>query len=162
MKILVSASFAVAMMSGAWSSMAIASGSHSGGHYDFGEPGTADQVTQTVSIKMVDANGELAFVHEPLKIKRGDVVRFVLTNDGELPHEFSVGDAPSQRAHALMMQKMPEMKHENDATVVTVEPNETKELIWNFNKPIKGAIEFACHVPGHYEAGMVSRVQLSK
>jgi len=137
-------------------------GNHGGGHYDFGEPGKPENVTQTVQVEAVDANGEMKFIHAPLNIKKGDVVKFVITNKGAIEHEFSVGDSPSQRAHALMMEKMPEMKHENDATAVTLEPGQSKELIWAFTKPIKGQIELACQKPGHYQAGMVSKVQLSK
>jgi len=137
-----------------------ATGTHEG--YDFGEPGKAEAVTQTVTVDIVDADGDMKFVHAPLKIKKGDVVKFVVTNKGAMAHEFSVGDSPSQRAHALMMEKMPDMKHEKDATTVSLEPGETKELIWAFTKPVKGQIELACQMPGHYQAGMVTKVQMAK
>jgi uncharacterized cupredoxin-like copper-binding protein len=139
-----------------------ATGDHGGGHYDFGEPGKPESVTQTIQVEAVDAEGEMKFVHAPLKIKKGDVVKFVITNKGSMAHEFSVGDSPSQRAHALMMEKMPDMKHENDATAVTLEPGQTKELVWAFTKPVKGQIELACQMPGHYQSGMVSKTPLSK
>ncbi|MBL8710959.1 MAG: hypothetical protein JNL25_17325 [Rhodospirillaceae bacterium] len=141
---------------------ASAAGTHEGEHYAFGEPGRAESVTQTVLVDAVDENGEMRFVHEPLTIKQGDVVKFVVTNRGEMPHEFSIGDSPSQRAHALMMEKMPDMKHENDATAITLDPGETKELVWAFTKPIKGQIELACQMPGHYAAGMVSKAKMVK
>lgn len=141
-------------------SLAAASGTHEG--YDFGEPGKASDVTQTVEVTAVDDNGEMRFLHAPLNIKQGDVVKFIVTNKGAGDHEFSVGDSPSQRAHALMMEKMPDMKHENDATAITLAPGETKELIWAFTKPIKGSIELACQMPGHYQAGMVSKVKMTR
>lgn len=142
----------------AMASTAGASGTHDG--YDFGEPGKAADVTQTVDVTAVDENGEMRFLHAPLNIKQGDVVKFVVTNKGAIDHEFSVGDSPSQRAHALMMEKMPDMQHENDATAISLAPGETKELIWAFSKPIKGSIELACQMPGHYQAGMVSKTQM--
>lgn len=145
-----------------YSSIASASGTHEGGHYKFGEPGKAENITQTVEITAVDENGEMKFLHAPLKIKKGDVVKFVVTNKGAIAHEFTIGDSPSQRAHALMMEKMPDMKHENDPSAVTLEPGETKEVIWAFNKPITGSIELACQMPGHYQAGMVSKTQMLK
>jgi uncharacterized cupredoxin-like copper-binding protein len=43
---------------------------------------------------------------------------------------------------------------------VSLEPGVTKELIWQFGKA--GAIEIACHLPGHYEAGMRARVNVKK
>ena len=157
---LISAVTAFAIMSA--SPMAFASGTHEGGHYDFGEPGKAEDVTQTVVVEITDDGGEMKFRHEDLKIKKGDVVKFVVTNRGAMDHEFSVGDSPSQRAHALMMEKMPDMKHDNDATAITLAPGETKELIWAFTKPIKGMIELACQMPGHYQAGMVSKVKMAQ
>jgi uncharacterized cupredoxin-like copper-binding protein len=134
---------------------------HSKDH-SFGEPGHVEDVTRTVTVEAQDANGEMKFVHEPLKINLGETIKFVVTNKGEMPHEFSVGDSPTQRAHALMMEKMPEMKHEEDPTAVTLQPGETKEIIWTFNKPVQGFIELACQMPGHYEGGMVSKVSLVK
>jgi uncharacterized cupredoxin-like copper-binding protein len=130
--------------------------------YTFGEPGKPENVTQTIAVDVYDSDGKLRFEHAPMKIKKGDVVKFVVTNKGEGEHEFSVGDSPSQRAHALMMEKMPDMKHENEATAISLAPGETKELIWAFTKPINGNIEFACQIPGHYQAGMVSKVKMAK
>jgi uncharacterized cupredoxin-like copper-binding protein len=76
-------------------------------------------------------------------------------NVGQVRHELSIGDRASQREHAEMMQAMPGMVH-NDPNAVTLEPGETKQLVWKFDKPVAGKIEFACHEPGRYEAGMVS------
>jgi uncharacterized cupredoxin-like copper-binding protein len=156
------ATFAIASSMMAISTFASASGTHDGGHHTFGEPGKAEEVKQTINIEIVDANGDMKFLHAPLKIKKGDVVKFVIRNNGAIDHEFSIGDSPSQRAHAVMMEKMPDMKHENDATAVTLAPGETKELIWAFTKTIGSNIELACQMPGHYEAGMVSKAKMVK
>jgi uncharacterized cupredoxin-like copper-binding protein len=43
----------------------------------------------------------------------------------------------------------------NDPNSILLEPGKTGELIWKFSNPSK--IEFACNVPGHYEAGMVGK-----
>jgi uncharacterized cupredoxin-like copper-binding protein len=142
----------------ALSGRAIADGSHAG-HYDFGEPGTPAAVSRTIKMEAVDAEGEMRFEHAPLSIKLGETIRFVVTNKGQIPHEFIIGDAASQHAHAKMMQEMPGMTHE-DASAITLQPGETKELIWHFNKPVQGGIELACQMPGHYESGMVSKVTL--
>ena len=137
----------------------LAAGSHGGGHYSFGEPGDPAKVTRTVQVELTD---EMQILHGPLKIEQGETIRFVIQNKGETVHEFAVGDTPSQRAHALMMKKMPDMVHDEDPSAVTVEPGATKELVWSFNKPIQGQIEFACHIAGHFEAGMSSKVALLK
>jgi uncharacterized cupredoxin-like copper-binding protein len=52
-----------------------------------------------------------------------------VTNVGRITHEFSISDRASQRAHALMMKKMPNMKHEDDPATVTVEPGQIKTVI---------------------------------
>jgi uncharacterized cupredoxin-like copper-binding protein len=151
----------IAIASAFITAQAYAGANHSKDH-SFGEPGHAEDVTRTVTVEAHDANGEMKFVHEPLKIKLGETIKFVVTNRGEMPHEFSLGDSPTQRAHALMMEKMPDMKHEGDPAAVTLQPGETKEVIWTFNKPVQGSIELACQMPGHYEGGMVSKVSLVK
>ena len=47
------------------------------------------------------------------------------------------------------------MEH-NDPNSVLLEPGKTGEVIWKFSQPAK--LEFACNVPGHYEAGMVGDI----
>ncbi len=94
-----------------------------------------------------------------IRVKAGETIKFVVTNTGKLCHEFIVGSMKEQRQHAEMMKQMPDMVHE-DANTLTIEPGETKNLIWQFTNA--GTLEVACHVPGHYEAGMVSKVIVGK
>ena len=56
-----------------------------------------------------------------------------------------------------MMREMPDMQHD-DPNVVTLEPGETRSLIWTFAKAVN--IEVACNIPGHYEGGMHSQVEV--
>jgi uncharacterized cupredoxin-like copper-binding protein len=59
--------------------------------------------------------------------------------------------------------KMPGMGHSmkhDDPNSVLVEPGRTKELVWKFTK--NAALEFACNMPGHYEAGMVGKVNFQR
>jgi uncharacterized cupredoxin-like copper-binding protein len=51
------------------------------------------------------------------------------------------------------------MKHD-DPNSVLVEPGQTKELTWKFTK--QTTLEFACNMPGHYEAGMVGKVNFQR
>lgn len=91
--------------------------------------------------------------YEPssITVKTGETVRFVVQNKGQVTHEFGIGTRDEQRQHAEMMRAMPDMKHD-DPNVVTVDPGQRKELIWQFTRA--GTFEIACHVPGHYLAGM--------
>lgn len=137
---------------------AFAAGDHAGGHHSFGEPGKAAEASRTINVTL----DEMKILHDLKQVKRGETIRFVVTNKGAMEHEFSVGDTASQRAHAAMMKKNPHMKHDNDPTAVTLSPGETKEVVWKFNRTIQGQIEFACQMPGHYEAGMTSKVGMSR
>jgi uncharacterized cupredoxin-like copper-binding protein len=51
------------------------------------------------------------------------------------------------------------MKHD-DPNSVLVEPGKTAELTWTFSKATN--LEFACNVPGHYQAGMVGKLTVSQ
>lgn len=148
---------AVMLASGA----AWAAGTHEGGHYSFGEPGQESEVTRVVEVIADDRDG-MRFVMDIGSIQQGEVIKFVVTNQGTGQHEFSIGDTASQRAHAKLMAKNPDMKHDNDPTAVHVVPGETQEVIWKFNKPVQGQIVFACQMPGHYEGGMVYQAKLEK
>jgi len=132
-----------------------ATGTHGHGLYAFGSPATAAEATRTVAVRLTDAlriDLDLPAVH------RNEVVRFVVTNTGASPHEFTIGDSASQHAHAEMMARMPDMKHTEDASALSLAPGETRELTWRFDKEIKDFVELACQIPGHYEGGMVSRI----
>ena len=49
------------------------------------------------------------------------------------------------------MKKNPEMEHD-DPNGKRLAPNDSSEVVWRFTKA--GTFEFACLIPGHYEAGM--------
>lgn len=122
-----------------------------------GEPGVAEEVTKTIKLETVDA---MRFNFERLpEINSGDVVRFVVTNKGQINHEFSIGNAAEQKSHQAMMRQMPDMVHE-DGNSITVKPGETRELIWKFKGDPK--VVFACNIPGHAEAGMTHSMNLSE
>jgi len=43
---------------------------------------------------------------------------------------------------------------------VMLAPGESRELVWKFSRPME--IEFACNMPGHYESGMLGRIDFAK
>ena len=47
------------------------------------------------------------------------------------------------------------MEHD-DPNSVLLEPGKSGEIIWKFTKATE--LEFACNVPGHYDAGMMGRL----
>ena len=129
--------------------------------YSFGEPGKAAEATRTVEVAADDRDG-MRYDMDLGSIRQGETIRFVVTNKGAGPHEFTIGDTASQRAHARLMAKNPEMHHDDDPSAVTLRPGETKELVWKFSKPVQGEVVFACQMPGHYDAGMVHKAKLEK
>jgi uncharacterized cupredoxin-like copper-binding protein len=70
-----------------------------------------------------------------------------------------LGTIKELKEHAELMRKFPEMEHA-DPNQVSVEPGMSGELIWQFSKA--GTFDFACLVPGHFEAGMVGKVRVSR
>jgi len=136
-----------------FSSSVMAGGTHSHGHegmkYSVGEPGkgTPDRV---ISVSMQDSM-RFGFAPELGALKDGETVEFRVRNDGNIQHEFSIGNAEDQVKHAQMMQKMPAMKH-SDPNTVSLAPGESASLSWKFMG--KDTVVFACNIPGHFEAGM--------
>jgi uncharacterized cupredoxin-like copper-binding protein len=136
---------------------AIAS-SHEGGghgHRDFaaGEPGDPAKPARVVTIKMVEEDGDkrMLFLPDHIEVKRGEQVRFELDNAGIYAHEFLLDTPERNQRHGLAMKKNPDMEHD-DPNGTRVALMSKKELVWRFSKP--GTFEYACLIPGHYEAGM--------
>jgi uncharacterized cupredoxin-like copper-binding protein len=120
-----------------------------------GAPGKARNVSRTINVRMLDS---MRFEPSSFKVKSGETVKFVVSNAGQLPHEFGIGTAEEQKAHAEMMLADPEMKHE-DGSVITVQPGKAGTLIWRFGKA--GEYEVGCQVPGHYPAGMKATIAVT-
>ena len=112
------------------------------------------EANKTITVHMMDT---MKFNFSNLNIEEGDVVKFVVMNKGKITHEFGIGSVEEQTAHRKMMQSMPDMKHE-DGSTVTVEAGKTKELVWQFLG--ESTAQFACNVPGHFEAGMHAEAEL--
>jgi uncharacterized cupredoxin-like copper-binding protein len=51
------------------------------------------------------------------------------------------------------------MAHD-DPNSILLEPGKSGELVWKFTRAMN--LEFACNVPGHYESGMVGRVNFQR
>ena len=88
-------------------------------------------------------------------VKRGETVRFVVRNDGKLMHEMVIGTMQDLKEHAEMMRKFPEMEHD-EPYMAHVAPGKEGEIVWQFTRA--GEFHYACLVPGHMEAGMISKI----
>ena len=153
--------FAIAAL--AASGAAFASGNHAGGHgHDeggetaIGKPGVAAQAKRTINIDMGD---NMRFTPSNIQVKQGETVRFVVKNTGQIKHELSLGTEKELLEHLEQMRKCPDMEHD-EPSKVTLQPGKQGEIVWQFTKG--GAVNFACLMPGHYEAGMKGVVQVGK
>lgn len=97
----------------------------------------------------------MVFVPERVEVKRGEQIRFMLRNDGELEHEFVLATTEENIKHAEDMKKNPEMEHD-DPNAKRLAPKRAGEIVWRFSKA--GTFEFGCLIPGHREAGMIGTV----
>jgi uncharacterized cupredoxin-like copper-binding protein len=125
--------------------------SHGPASFDAGEPGDAKKPSRTFAVVSLEADGKMSFAPDRIEVKAGEQIDFAVTNKGELEHEFVIGSEIENAAHAEAMQAMPDMVHK-DPNAVRVAPGKTEHLVWKFSKA--GTFEFACLIPGHYEAGM--------
>jgi uncharacterized cupredoxin-like copper-binding protein len=108
---------------------------------------------------MEEGDGKMLFVPDRISVKRGEQIRFVLKNEGELDHEFMLDTEAHNKKHAEAMQKNPEMEHD-DPNGKQLKSKTNTELLWRFTTP--GTFEFACLHPGHYDAGMKGIVVVTK
>ena len=139
-----------------------------------GEKGNLSEVNRTIEIKMYDN------YYEPkeIKIKKGETIKFIVYNYGKLVHEFNIATKEMHLKHQPEMMKMVEkeillgdridikkmkklaktdhsMSHSHSNSVL-LEPGKSAELIWKFNTDAD--LEAACNVPGHYDSGMIAKI----
>ncbi len=113
----------------------------------FGYPGNASRIARTILITAT----EFRFSPATVNVKVGETVRFTIVNRGKIAHEFVIGDTAEQIAHDKEMAAMSDMTMD-DANGVSVAAGKTASLVWTFTRP--GQLQYACHTPGHYAAGM--------
>ena len=139
-----------------------AAGDHSGGHgammefdpteNEFGMYKPGMHVTKVVNIVMGD---NMSFTPNLIKVKKGDVIKFMHKNPGKIMHEFVLGTPASLDEHAIMMKKFPGMEH-SEPYMTHVKPGKNGEVTWQFSRT--GEFAFGCLIPGHYDAGMKGKI----
>ena len=141
-----------------------------------GSKGKSADVSRTIKVKMYDN------YYEPnsFNIKKGETIKFEVSNLGELVHEFNIANAMMHLKHQPEMEKMVEneillgdkidkdqmhkmaamdksMGHSHSNSVLLA-PKEKGIIIWKFENAVD--IEIACNVPGHYQIGMIAKVDI--
>ena len=141
-----------------------------------GSKGNETDVTRVIKVIMYDN------YYEPssFQIKKGETVKFEVENAGMLVHEFNIANKMMHMKHQPEMIKMAEngillafsidkekmkkmakmdksMGHSHSNSVL-LEPKQKGDIIWKFDNAVN--IEVACNVPGHYQAGMIAKVNI--
>lgn len=118
----------------------------------WGIAGEAKDARRTIDIRMTD---NMRFTPDRIEVREGETVRLRVVNAGKVLHELVIGTRQELQAHAAMMRKFPNMEHD-EPYMAHVSAGKSGALVWNFNRP--GEFEFACLIPGHFEAGMVGKI----
>lgn len=153
--------------------LAFAAGEHSGGHHapmhgmtghdmstmsnapsPVGQAGDPAKVNRTIEVTMDDT---MRFTPSKIKVSARDTVRFLVKNTGKIPHEMVIGSVAELKAHAAEMRKAPGMAHAEPNTI-TLAGGKIGGIVWQFDQA--GTVDFACLIPGHFEAGMSGKVEV--
>lgn len=121
---------------------------------DWGIAGDAKAARRTVELVMSD---NMRFTPDRIEVKQGETVKFVVKNGGKMMHEIVIGTKKELDEHAALMMKFPNMEHD-EPYMAHVAPGKAGELVWTFNRA--GEFDFACLIPGHYQAGMVGKIKV--
>ena len=142
-----------------------------------GSKGKESEVSRVIKVLMYDN------YYEPssFQIKAGETIKFEVENAGMLVHEFNIANKMMHMKHQPEMLKMVEneilladsidkkkmkkmakmdktMGHSHSNSVL-LEPKQKGEIIWKFDNAVN--IEVACNVPGHYQVGMIAKVDIN-
>ena len=142
-----------------------------------GTKGKESEVSRTIKVVMYDN------YYEPssFQIKSGETIKFEVENAVMLVHEFNIANKMMHMKHQPEMIKMVEneillaesidkekmkkmakmdkaMAHSHSNSVL-LEPKQKGEIIWKFDNAVN--IEVACNVPGHYQVGMIAKVDIN-
>ena len=141
-----------------------------------GSKGNENDISRVIKVIMYDN------YYEPssFQINAGETIKFEVENAGELVHEFNIANKMMHMKHQPEMEKMVEneilfadsidkdkmkkmakmdksMGHSHSNSVL-LEPKQKGNIIWRFDNAVN--IEVACNVPGHYQAGMIAKVNI--
>jgi Cu+-exporting ATPase len=112
------------------------------------------RVSRTIQVNTIDS---LRFTPATLTVHPGDTVAFEISNPGALPHEFFIGTPDEQQAHEREMASGAPMHAEPGQ--VDVPAGTSVRLVYTFDQA--GTLEYGCHVPGHYAAGMRGTISVT-
>jgi uncharacterized cupredoxin-like copper-binding protein len=105
----------------------------------------------------------MRFVPDHFEARVGETIRFVVTNPTDVPHELFMGTMAEPLAHHReVMNEPPDqqvqlMQHTGYGLYLMA--HDTGQFLYPFGEA--GQVTIGCHVPGHWEAGMLATITLS-
>ncbi len=128
-----------------------------GAEHDQDEPAEFDrEITVVIT--------EFAFEPATIAVSAGETVRFVLVNQGAVPHEFRLTTAHAAAEHVASGHEghgdEGEGGHGHEETLLEVAAGATDHLTVTFAEDAEWD-QIACLIPGHYEAGMFGELEIS-
>jgi len=108
--------------------------------------------TEPVCVGVVE--GDFYVRPQRTTFRAGETYIFAVGNEGAAVHEFVI--EPAGKVDEPL--EAEENGEERESELEDISPGETAELEWTFTEP--GRYQFAFHVPGHFEAGMVVEVEV--
>jgi len=120
-------------------------------------PATSSMATPTTEPVCVGVVEGDFYVHpQRTTFRVGETYIFAVGNEGAAVHEFVI--EPAGKVDEPLEAEV--NGEERESEIEDIAPGETDELEWTFTEP--GRYQFACHVPGHFEAGMVIEVEVNE
>lgn len=110
-----------------------------------GDTGFVAGTTQAPRVVQIAALPSLRFTPDTVRVQAGETIQFQVTAMGPFVHEFMVGPAAGVAADVA-----------GTPEVADIGMMQTASLTYTFSGP--GPFAFACHAPGHYEAGMAGTI----
>jgi uncharacterized cupredoxin-like copper-binding protein len=123
--------------------------------FSAGEPGNPKRPARIVQVTMRESDGKMVFIPDRIEVRRGEQIKFMLRNNGELDHEFVLATRQENDKHAEEMKNNPDMEHD-DPNSKRLKPKKEGTIVWRFTR--RGEFEYGCLIPGHREAGMAGIV----
>ena len=121
---------------------------------EWGIAGDTKDVRRTITVRMTD---DMRFAPSAITVQEGETVRLRAQNKGKVLHEIVIGTKAELAQHAEMMKKFPAMEHD-EPYMAHVRAGGQGDVVWKFNRA--GSFDFACLIPGHYQAGMVGTINV--
>lgn len=122
--------------------------------------GAAPPATRDVSVSI----SGMRFVPDHFEVHVGETIRFLVANPTDIPHELYIGSMDEQLAHHMEVTNLTGSQQvramQQTGYGIYLMAHDSGQFIYHFSTA--GQIKIGCHVPGHWEAGMMATVDVQR